>query len=246
MDSDDAPRGDVPVVTVSAAFGAGGAVVGPAVADRLGVPFLDRAIPTAVASRVGCSLEEALRHDDRGPGRLERLLVGAARVPVATLGGWDAHLSGAADRYGRLLCDHEFVEETERVIGGFARTGGVVLGRAAAVVLADHPAALHVRLDGDRRDRLRHARLLWDSGFGEDGEGWRDEPPTPRALDDNDRARTAYVRRFYRTDPASPSLYHMVLDGTVLSMFACVELVVRAVGDRVAAAGRRRSSLEQV
>nr|WP_028646791.1 cytidylate kinase-like family protein [Nocardiopsis sp. CNT312] len=245
MDSDDVPRGGAPVVTVSAAFGAGGAVVGPAVADRLGVPFLDRAIPAAVAAQIGCSLEEALRHDDRDPGRLEHLLAGVARLPLATLGGWDAPPSGTAGRDGRLLCDHEFVEETERVIGGFARTGGVVLGRAAAVVLADHPAALHVRLDGDRRDRLRHARLLWDSGFGEDGEGRRDEPPTPRALDDNDRARTAYVRRFYRADPASPSLYHMVLDGTVLSMFACVELVARAAGDRAAAAGRRHSRLEQ-
>jgi hypothetical protein len=38
-----------PVVTLSASFGAGGSVIGPRVAEELGLPFLDRAIPVAVA-----------------------------------------------------------------------------------------------------------------------------------------------------------------------------------------------------
>lgn len=40
-----------PVVTLASLFGAGGSVVGPRVAERLGVPFLDRAIPEAVAKQ---------------------------------------------------------------------------------------------------------------------------------------------------------------------------------------------------
>jgi Cytidylate kinase-like family len=31
-----------PLVTISAAYGTGGSLVGPRLADRLGVPFLDR------------------------------------------------------------------------------------------------------------------------------------------------------------------------------------------------------------
>ena len=41
------------VVTVSAAYGAGGAEVAPAVAERLGLAFVDRAIPAQVAGRLG-------------------------------------------------------------------------------------------------------------------------------------------------------------------------------------------------
>ena len=41
------------VVTISATYGAGGALVGPEVADRLGVPFVDRAVPVAVANDLG-------------------------------------------------------------------------------------------------------------------------------------------------------------------------------------------------
>jgi shikimate kinase len=40
------------VVTLAAFYGAGGTVVGPRVAERLGVAFLDRGILTAVAQRL--------------------------------------------------------------------------------------------------------------------------------------------------------------------------------------------------
>ncbi len=46
------------VVALSAAYGAGGSQIGPALADRLGVPFVDRAIPLEEA-------EEARRGVDR-------------------------------------------------------------------------------------------------------------------------------------------------------------------------------------
>ncbi|WP_436890906.1 AAA family ATPase [Nocardiopsis dassonvillei] len=226
-----------PVVTISATYGAGGAVVGPAVAAALGVVFLDRAVPSAVAGRIGCSLDEALQHDDRSPGGLERLLAGAARLPTVTLGSVDTAFVGTVNEEGRLLYDHEFVEHTEQVVTEVAHTGGVVLGRAGAIVLADHPTALHVRLDGDPDARLRHAREQWESGAPAEGGGpggARTGPPTARIRDDNDRARAAYVRRFYRADAASPRHYHMVLDGTALSPPACTDVIVRAALDRAA------------
>ncbi|RKS10531.1 cytidylate kinase-like protein [Nocardiopsis sp. Huas11] len=234
--ANDAPleRADTPVVTISATFGAGGSVIGPAVAARLRVPFLDRAIPSAVAGRIGCSLDEVLQRDDRAPGGIERLLSSAARLPTVTLGSVDTAFIGTTNDEGRLLYDHEFVERTEEVIGEFAHRGGVVLGRAGAIVLSDHPTALHVRLDGDRHARLRRARRLWSTGDREEvgGQGWGEGEPTLRTLEDNDRARHAYVRRFYRTDPASPQHYHLVLDGTSLTAQACVDVIVRAAQDR--------------
>ena len=40
------------VVTISAPYGAGGAYVGPRLAERVEVPFVDRAIPNEVAQRL--------------------------------------------------------------------------------------------------------------------------------------------------------------------------------------------------
>ena len=46
------------LVAISASFGAGGSRIGPALAERLGVPFLDRAIP--LLERVLALLERVL------------------------------------------------------------------------------------------------------------------------------------------------------------------------------------------
>ncbi|GAA4955855.1 hypothetical protein GCM10023224_46880 [Streptomonospora halophila] len=233
------------VVTVSAAFGAGGSVIGPALAARLGVAFVDRAIPAAVAGEIGCTLQDVLEHDDRAPTGLQRLLAGAARLPAVTPGSVDMTYVRAAEGSGHLLFDQEFVERTEDVIREVARTGGVILGRAGACVLADHPGALHVRLDGPPEARLMQAAELREQGPGTgsaaDGESGgtggsgaegRWNPPTKRDLRDNDRARSAYVRRFYRVDPASAALYHAVLDTTSVPLETCTDVIERLARER--------------
>ncbi|MBB6170341.1 cytidylate kinase [Nocardiopsis mwathae] len=233
------------VVTISATFGSGGSVIGPAVAERLGVPFLDRAIPGAVARQIGCTLEDALEHDDRAATGFERLIASAARLPTVTLGSVDTTFIGATDAQGRLLYDQEFVDQTEKVICEVAATGAVILGRAAAVVLAGHTTALHVRLDAAKRRRLAQAARMREASqaeallLGADREAaeaaW--QPPTMRDLEDNDRARTAYVRRFYRVDPSSPSLYHLVVDSTAIGGSACVDVIERLARDRAGESG---------
>jgi cytidylate kinase len=213
------------VVTISATFGAGGSTIGPAVAAGLGLPFVDRAIPATVAAEIGCTLEEALAHDDRAARGLGRILAGAARLPNVTLGGIDVYLPERA-----IVPEEEFVSRTERIIGRAADgDGGVILGRAGAVLLADRPGALHVRLDGPRERRL--ARALAETGrdraeaAGRSGTSQRE---VERMLDDNDRARAAYVKHFYGADPADPRLYHLVIDTTRLPEAAAVDLITTA------------------
>ncbi|HWN35978.1 MAG TPA: cytidylate kinase family protein, partial [Pseudonocardia sp.] len=77
------------VVTLSAAFGAGGGVVGPAVAERLDVPFIDRAIPAAVANDLGVSLEDAMSRDEQVKGWLSRMLAAAAPLSSDYMIGYD-------------------------------------------------------------------------------------------------------------------------------------------------------------
>jgi len=202
------------VVTVSATFGAAGSVIGPAVAERLGTPFVDRAIPYTVAADIGCTLEEALAHDDRTEHGLGRILSSAARLPNVTLGGMDSYLPERG-----VVPEEEFLLRTEKVIKEIAdHGGGVILGRASQLVLAGHPTALHVRLDGPRKRRLANIRASLDLS-AQDAE---------RLLDDNDRARNAYVRHFYRADPADPALYDLVIDSTRLAAAACADIIVTA------------------
>ena len=47
-----------------------------------------------------------------------------------------------------------------------------------------------------------------------------------------DRAREAYVRHFYRCDPAEARHYHLVIDATALPVETVVDLVVTAARAR--------------
>jgi cytidylate kinase len=197
-----------PVVTISATYGSAGSRIGRRVAEDLGVPFVDRAIPGAVAAELGMSLPDAEAHDDAGPTALERVMRSLAAVgPVS---GIDFR----ADFGDRTFC-----EATEQVIRRHVESGGgVILGRAGAVVLRDRPRTLHVRLDGPVARRVANAMRL---------EGV-DRATAERRRRENDTARAAYVRVFYGADAADPALYHLVLDPTALDAEVCVDVIARA------------------
>jgi cytidylate kinase len=198
------------VVTVSASFGSGGAEIAPAVAERLGLPFHDRVIPAQVAGRLGVPVAEAEANDETITRGLWRL--------VSSLGTMPDPVGGVLPT-STLPDERAYRVQTERVLSEIADgPGGVVLGRAAAIVLRDRPDVLHVRLDAPPERRL--AAAITHSG--------RPEDDVRRERDAADRARVAYVRHFYRVDPADSRHYHLVIDSTVLPHDTVVELVVTA------------------
>jgi cytidylate kinase-like protein len=207
------------VVTPSASYGAGGSHVGPRLADRLGVPFIDRVIPTSVAERLAVPLDDALAHDDAVRSAFERILMRFAPAAQA--------FSGAATP-PEVIDERSFLRATEAVIRErCAEESGVILGRAAAVVLRDRPGALHVRLDGPPERRVAQAMEL-------DGS---DRETAERRMHETDRAREAYVQQFYGLDARDAALYHLVLDSTSLSLDSCVELIALAAAARAERAG---------
>jgi cytidylate kinase len=197
------------VVTLAAMYGAGGSVVGPRVAERLGVPFLDRAIPSSVAERAGLSERAVATVGEEPRSRRDRLIDALGRAVPPSSGSGQERL----DLESRAL--HA---EIERFLADASRSGGVVLGRAGAVVLASVPGALHVYLRGSREGRIR--RVIE-----------RDEVDRATAagrVRANDRARRDYVRSVYGIDGDDPTLYHLMIDAISLGVEACVELIVAA------------------
>ena len=210
-DRSAAPPGPaVRLITVSAAYGAGGSVIAPALADRLGLPFLQRVTTSegGVAEPGPC--DEQLSAEEANLTPVHRLLAhftqampaGPTQSPPSTH-HQDEHLRGRGEAgIHRLLAG-----------GG----GGVILGRGAAVVLGKD-RGFHVRLDGPAERRVVQGAAI---------EGISDEQARER-LCTADKARTAYVRRLYRCDPADVSLYHLVLDSTAIPLDTVIELIVTA------------------
>jgi cytidylate kinase len=204
----------VTLVAISAAYGAGGSQVAPAVAERLGVPFVDRAIPMAVAEELDISYDDAATLDEQlGRSWLERVLSGFiggdTGVPSPTPAG--------------TVTSDDFRRATEDALMRQASSGsGVILGRGAVVVLREDPRALRVRLDGPPERRLEQAMRL----------GNLDRETAERAMKRVDRVHFDYAKHFYGVELRDLSLYHLVLDSTSLALEACVDLIAEAVSAR--------------
>lgn len=199
------------LVALSASYGAGGSVIGPALAERLGVPFIDRAIPLAVADRLQVPYDDAAAHDEQvSTGWLQRVLSGFV----------GADTGAPAPLPPEMFSSEDFRRTTEEVLLHQAATGaGVILGRGSVVVLRDDPRALRVRLDGPPDRRVSQAIRLGRSLDRDDAE---------RALRQFDRTHAAYLQQLYGVDIRDSTLYHVVLDSTRIELEACVEIIAKA------------------
>jgi cytidylate kinase len=190
------------LVTISAAYGCGGSRIAPALAERLGVPFLGR----PPAPDLDAEVEEP-------SGRLLSRLASLG-LAWGTPGGMELD---------ELLPDQAGREQIEREIRELAAGGeGVILGRGAAVILHGDARALHVLLDGPKEARVRQAMAI---------EGL-DHEAAERRLARVDRFRRAYVETVYGVDLHEPGICHLVLDSTAIPLDDCVELIARAAAAR--------------
>jgi cytidylate kinase len=193
----------MPLVTVSASYGSGGSEVAPALAERLGVRFVDRAVSPETAHRLAQPDNEGLFW------RMVR--------SISPAGGLTAGSIHAERELNDRLTDREALEAALQKVA--AAGDAVILGRAGALALRDDPRALHVRLDGPAEARVFRAMEIQSI----------DEAAARQRLGETDRARERFVRDIYGLDPSDPSLYTLVLDGTVFDTAACVEVIATAV-----------------
>jgi len=185
------------LVAISSPYGAGGSRVAPALAERLGVPFLDRPAGTEP------------EQEDRGGGLLSKL--GSIGLAWGTPVGMELEDLVPGDARRR---------EIEAELSALQATGGgVVLGRAAAVLLRDDPRVLRVLLTGPPERRVEQAMAI---------EGI-DRAAAARRLERTDRARLAYHQTLYCVDPRSPELYHLIIDSTAIPLDTVVDLIAAAV-----------------
>jgi cytidylate kinase len=202
------------LITISREYGAGGAEVARLVAEALGWRLVDNELLDRIAARAGLSPDDVKDREERVPGFVERL----ARTLVAAT----PELFPPPQAEGTVpkLQEIDLVRITESVVAEVASEGRVVLvGRAAAAVLASERDALHVRLVAPKEFRINAVanRLGIPPGEAE------------KILEETDRARARYHRQYYQRDSRDPVGYHMVLNTAALGVDGAARLVVAAV-----------------
>ncbi len=172
------------------------------------MPFADRLIPARDAPATAPGGERVTEEERRQTSRSRFL----ARLALLT-GGLGLPVPHPED-----LTDPVRQRVEQSIHDLVAAGGAVILGRAAAVVLAGEPRAFHVRLDGPEGRRVERAMTI---------EGI-DEATARARLHETDRARARYVDQLYGSDPADTRRYHVVFDSTSLDADDCVGVLAAA------------------
>jgi CMP/dCMP kinase len=188
------------VVTISRELGAGGDVIGQAVALELGVPYYDKEIIGMTAARLG--LSEAMIETQEGDRSLMHRLIGRTllREPAdADAGG--AGVASLMDAKG--ITSDVYRQVMEEVVRELAAGGrAVIAGWGGQIILRRTARVLHVHIGAPPSDRAEH--LMRDRSI--------DRAEATRRIAASDAERAGYVRTEYGVDWREPDLYDLVVN----------------------------------
>ncbi len=204
------------LITISRQYLAGAPAVADRVAEALGWTVVDDEFVGAIAEKSGLSKEDVESLEERVPTFLERF----AQSSALSFPEFLVSTPFAIEEPDSVKLAHvtkELVEELAR------RHRIVMIGRAAAAILARERDVLHVRLVASRDHRIGLA--MHEHGMG--------EAEAAAFLDERDLARARYHKENYGRDWNDPVHYHMVLNTELLGTDGAADLVIaraRALG----------------
>jgi cytidylate kinase len=194
-------------ITISHQLGAGGTLVGQALAERLGIPFFDREILRRVSEQLHMAEADLAHREERLSSIWDSLLRVSALIDPAQV--------KIVERY--VPSDQElFRLESEMIRRIAERASAVFMGRSGRFVLRDHPRHLKLLVYADRKSRLARLQRLYQIP----------KPDAERLMEDNDRERAAYIRTFTGKDWTDARLYDLCVNTTSIGMDGAAELAM--------------------
>lgn len=219
----------MPVITISNQFGAGGPELGRALAKRLGLDYLDKEIIHKVALEINVPHShveefEAERHD-----KFRNFFSGIFDLDALKHKANVAHAAEAAEskyddrekipfqfNVDGWIDSDIYKQMIIKVIMETAKRGNVVIaGRGGQHILSNFENAIHLRLVANMTDRID--RVVKQRGIKQS-----DAEDYVSTLDSRSRD---YLRFYFNVDPDLPTLYHLMMNTSRVSLDKCENLV---------------------
>ncbi|MFC1935186.1 AAA family ATPase [Chloroflexota bacterium] len=226
------------VITINGQIGTGGPEIAAELARRLGFDYVDRLILAEAALRLGATVEALAEKEQRTPSRGERIArflqtlmersaaAGAGGDPyfgpgLGVLLGQDYTevMREPITRADQLKDDH-FIEATQSVIQELANSGNTIInGRASNLILRDRPDAFHVGLVSSSMESRINVIANRLGVPPEEAE---------RIVNEHEKARVAYFRKFFKASAEDPSKFHIMLDTHRLDRDRVAAIIINA------------------
>ncbi|MFZ0864362.1 MAG: cytidylate kinase-like family protein [Candidatus Sulfotelmatobacter sp.] len=199
----------VRIVTIAREYGSGGAAIGQELAVRLGWKLLDRELILELARRSHVQPSEVSEMDEHPSSFVAKVL------QSFWLGNFYAW-SGPAPE----VVDPDYMAELSAIVIREAAKLGqcVIVGRGAQCVLREREDTFHVFVYGSRQEKLKRVQTRYPT-----------HTECEAALDEFDRTRRAYIRKYYKCDWANRRLYNLMIDSDI-GIEGAVSIILRAAG----------------
>ena len=225
----------MPVITLTGRTASGAREVGPRLASLLDIDFVDQQLMVQAAHRCGVPVDVVAERDERYGSFRQRVVsvinailersAASGADPLAGPGSLEAVLSRSYSEVGlgedeKDFSDKTYLDTVSAIISELAASGRIViLGRGSQMILADLPGALHVLTVAPKQ--LRYERFAEREGIEAD--------EAKRRVDENDRAREAFYKKFWKVDVQDPRLYDLTVDTSHFTLDQAAELLAAAV-----------------
>ena len=202
------------VIAINRELGSGGRTVGEMLAQRLGVPFYDKALIQSLKEKYNLSTEEIERLKGQKHNWWADLKRSLTIMPNYTAPQLFHDKASIPDF---LITDDIFRSETE-ILKGIAEDGScVIAGRSAFYIFRDHPNHLNVLIQASMEQRID--RVATKRGIS------RDEARS--IIDEVDRGRESYINKYTGTSRYDTRNYDLVINMDGHSEEEAVDIIMK-------------------
>ncbi|MDX9787039.1 MAG: cytidylate kinase-like family protein [Desulfobacterales bacterium] len=207
----------MPVITVSRQFGSGGHTLAQVVAEKLGYKFVYEEIIDSMAEQAKISTESIKAFESEGIDGLKN----SGRLSPKRF------IDHIFDSQRKYMDGPTYVRLLNEIIPRLAeKDNTIILGRGAQFILKNRPNTLHILCVADQEDRNRFMQKRYDLSASAAAD----------AVNRQSKRRMKLLKLFHHEDYDQPYYYDLVLNLSKLSMDQAVNLVIRLVEAKKAAA----------
>ena len=204
------------VITINRELGSGGRTIGKKLAEKLGVPFYDKALIQSLQEKYQLTTEEIERlkgqkHNWWADFKRSLKIMPSYAAPQL--------ISGKTAIPDFLITDDIFLSETEILKGIAADESCVIAGRSGFFVLRDHPNHLSILIQAPMECRIK--RLVEKRGIS--------KKEAEKIINEVDTGRENYVKKYTGTSRYDTRNYDLVYNVEDHNEDEIVDLILRYI-----------------
>ncbi|MGQ1911138.1 AAA family ATPase [Marinifilum sp. RC60d5] len=201
------------LITISRQFGSGGRMIGQALSKKLNIIYADREIIDKAATQFSISAGDLASRDEKLPSLWDYFLENIKMAPGAYI----------PSQIVLPPTSRELFETEQKIIEHIAeQVSAVIIGRCGFHIFRNYSNHVKIFFHSGRDNRIQRVSKLYKI----------QEDTTAKMLDEKDRERAAYCKRFTGKEWISALNYDLSIDTGKIGIDKSVQLILNYLEQR--------------